>query len=125
MGRKKHNNNVFASWKHDATYKIKDKNGNFEKTKRFIGIPHSLLMNEKVKKMKPSTFKVYVYLLDFACDNQTITFSYSMAQNITTRPTFKNAIDELVKEGFLEIVQHGKFNKTPNVYKFIDDWKKR
>lgn len=125
MSKKKNNsNNIFAPWKHDTNYKLKDKDGNLEKQKRFIGIPHSLLMNKNTLELSASAFKTYIYLLDYACDKQTTKFSYSIAENFTTRPTFKSAIDELVKKGFLEIIQYGKFNKTPNIYKFSDEWKK-
>ena len=120
--KEKNKTTVFLPWLHDEAYKIKDKNGNYQKVKRFVGLPHSLLQNKTFQSLTPNATKLYLYMLDWACGQQNITFTRALGLKLMSNKTFYRAIDELEQNGFIEI-ERGNFNHTPNKYKFIEKWK--
>ena len=124
MPKKNNKNAVFLPWLHDETFRQKDKNGNYEKVKRFVGVPHSLLQNKKFRSLNPNAMKLYLYMLDWACGQQNITFPWSLGSKIIkSNKTFIKAIDNLEKMGFIEIIEKGSFNHRPNKYRFSVKWK--
>lgn len=38
--------------------------------------------------------------------------------------TVMKYLDRLIENGFIKVVHHGKFSRTPNIYGFSEDWKK-
>ena len=58
---------------------------------------------------------------------QLLTYPVSLATKlkICSSKTFFKCIDELTENGFVEIVEQGKFNHKPNKYKFIEEWKNK
>ena len=120
MGRKKNKNEnklkVFADWRHDKNYK-----GN--KVKSFVALPHSLLMNETFKRLRPSSKIIYMYMTDYSNGLQDFIFPKSIYEKITTKRTFENARKELEKYGFIEVTVFGKNTRTENQYRFISKWK--
>lgn len=123
MPKKNNKNAVFLPWLHDETFKQKDKNGNYEKVKRFVGVPHSLLQNKNFQSLSSNTVRLYLYMLDWACGQQNITFVSALGEKFMTRKTFFKSINELEQKGFIEIIEKGSYNHKPNKYKFIDKWK--
>ena len=41
----------------------------------------------------------------------------------TNTSQFRKDINELIKHGFIELVENGKFTRTKNIYKYSDKWK--
>lgn len=113
-------NTPFEPWRYDEKYKP-EKGG---KTKSFVALPHSLLMNKRYKKLKSSSQMIYTYMTDYANGGEYTKFPKSIYTEITTCQTFNNAIKELVENGFIEIAENGRFTRTENIYRFIDKWKK-
>lgn len=91
----------------------------------YICLTKSLLTNEKWISLTYSSKIIYIYMKMWAYGRQEFKFSYALALNILkSRSTFKNAIDELVKKGFIEIIR---ISKTPGIgtlYKFTNKWYK-
>lgn len=38
--------------------------------------------------------------------------------------TIMKYLDELIDNGFIKVIEHGKYSRTPNIYAFSDEWKK-
>lgn len=101
-------------WKYN--YKLKDKN------KKFVAIYHNQLCNEKFMKLPLNAQMLYVYMLDYSNGSMETTFPHRFYKTIMTTPTFNKCIEELQDKGFIEIMERGKFNHKPNVYRFTDKW---
>lgn len=99
-------------WKHNP------KEGN----EKFIQVYHDLLMNKNFMSMTPSSKLLYFYMLDYSLGNREFKFPYSIYSKITSRKTFQASIKELTEKGFIEVIVNGKNTRTPNVYKFINNW---
>lgn len=40
------------------------------------------------------------------------------------KSTVMKYLDRLINNGFIKVVEHGKFSRTPNIYGFSGEWKK-
>lgn len=89
----------------------------------YISLTKSMLNSENWLSLNYSSQIVYIYMKMWSYGRQEFKFSYSLALNfIKSRTTFKKSIDELVKNGFIEIT---KISRTPGIgtiYKFSNKW---
>ena len=90
---------------------------------RYVRITKSMLENTKWLELSYSAQIIYIYMKMWSYGREEYDFSYKLALKVVkSRSTFKSAIDELVKNGFIEII---KISKTPGVgtrYKFSNKW---
>lgn len=103
-------------WKFNSTLK--------NKSKKFVQMYHNQLFNQRFMKMKANTQMLYIRMLDYSNGNQVTEYPHRIYKQFMTTPTFLSCIEELVENGFVEVIEHGKFNHRPNKYKFIDKWYK-
>ena len=89
----------------------------------YVRITKSMLTNQKWLELSYSAKTIYIYMKFWSYGREEFSYSYKLALNIVkSRSTFKSVIDELVKNGFIEIVR---ISKTPGVgtrYKFSNKW---
>ena len=114
MGKKQ--KYIIPIWKYN--YNLKDKN------KKFVQIYHNQLFNNKFMKMKANTQILYIRMLDYSNGQQITEYPFRIYKSFITTPTFLNCIKELCDNGFIEVVENGRFNHKPNKYKFINNWYK-
>lgn len=111
----KRKNNKIPIWKHNPK--------NTSSTdKKFIQVYHDLLLNKNFLGLKYSSKVVYFYMLDYSLGEREFTFPYSIYSKITSKETFQEAVTELSKKGFIEVIENGKNTRTPNKYMFISKW---
>lgn len=91
----------------------------------YVCITKSMLTSEKWGNLGYPAKTIYLYMKLWSYGRQEFEFSYNLALNVVgSRKTFKKAIDELVENGFLEIIR---ISRTPGIgtrYKFISKWYK-
>ena len=75
MSKKNNKSTAFLPWCHDANYVERKKNGNFEKVKRFVALPRSLLKNINFQSLQPISKIIYIYMLDWACRSASFNIS--------------------------------------------------
>lgn len=89
----------------------------------YVCITKSMLTSESWKNLGYPSKTIYLYMKLWSYGRQEFEFSYRLALNVfKSYSTFKKAIDELVKYGFLEITR---ISRTPGVgtkYKFSNKW---
>lgn len=91
----------------------------------YISITKSMLTNEKWLNLNYSSQIIYLYMKLWSYGRQEFQFSYSLALNICkSRTTFKKSIDELVKNGFIEIKRISKRPGIGTTYSFSNNWYK-
>jgi len=112
---------VFSSYKTTKEYKSMGKEQK-KKNNSFVGLPHCLLMDNVILSLKPTTFKILVYMHDYSNGEQEFTFPKSIYTKITTAETFKKAKEELIEKGFIEEIANGKNTRTESIYRFTDKW---
>lgn len=115
-------NDVFASWRHDENYKCKNEDS--RKTKSFVAIPHSLLMNNNFMSLSPKSKVLYMYMMDYANGQKYFEFPHSIYSQIMTNQGFIDCRKQLVEQGFIEEVSNGRYVRKPNKYMFSSKWKK-
>lgn len=113
MSKKKYNKPI---WKYD--HKIDTATNDT----KYVTMYHSQLFHKKFTSMKSNSQLLYIRMLDYSNGKQITTYPYKIYKDLISKPTFLECRDELVKNGFIEIVECGKFNRRANKYKFIDDW---
>lgn len=101
-------------WKYN--FLLKDKN------KKFVQVYHNQLFNKNFMEMTDKSQMLYIRMLDYANGSQETSYPHRIYKTSMTTPTFLKCIKQLTDKGFLEVVEHGKFNHKPNKYKFIDKW---
>ena len=123
--KKKSSNSAFLEWCTDEKYIERKSNGNYEKVKRFVSLPHSLLRNKAFQSLSSTAIVIYVHMLDWSCQQQEIIYPYTLVKDIVSNKTFYKCIDELEEKGFIKTIEKGSFNHKPNKYKFVGDWKNK
>lgn len=112
MGRKKY---IPPNWKHNPK-------NNSKKDLSFVQIYHDLLMNENFLKLNKSTQVLYFYMNDYSNGSREFEFPYSIYKKVVSKGTFHSSIKELTEKGFIEVIENGKNTRTPNKYKFTNNW---
>ena len=92
----------------------------------YISITRSMLTNEKWLNMEYSARELYLYMKLWSYGKQEFEFSYSLALKIigSTR-TIQKRIQELIDNGFIEIIKCSKRPGIGTVYKFSNNWYKK
>jgi len=90
---------------------------------QYISLTRSMLINEKWLNLKYSSQVIYIQMKLWARGKQEFKYSYSLAENIlgSTR-TIKSSIEELIDNGFIEIVKCSKRPGIGTIYKFSNNW---
>lgn len=104
----------FDSWESDKPNGIEQ---------RYIRLSNSQMVSMAMKSLSSSAFRVYVNMKLESGHNVQFKFPFSKYKSYMTRPTFKQAVDELVDKGFIEVAQHNANLRKANVYRFSDGWK--
>lgn len=75
--------------------------------------------------MKPTSRDVYMIMLrKYKGDNdQTLEFPFNAVKGVMSKPTFHNSIKELIENGYIEFVEHNKYTRKSNIYKFSKKWR--
>lgn len=85
----------------------------------------SMMLNQNYLSLKPSSIIIYDYMKLWACGNEEFDFSISMGKKtpIKSTTTINNAIDELVKKGFIDIVKASTGGgHIPRRFRFSSRW---
>lgn len=91
---------------------------------RYIRLGNSQLMHPAIKKLSPSAYKIYTYMLLESGGSRTFKYPYSKFKDIVSRRGFQLVKDELIKAGFICEVQNNANLRKANIYEFTDEWKK-
>lgn len=86
----------------------------------------SLLQSPAFTALKAGPRIVYITMLAVAAGHSQFTFPRGVYQPLygLSHNTVCEAIPRLVEAGFIQLVKRGKNTRTPNVYQFVDTWKK-
>ena len=89
----------------------------------YISITKSMLVNERWLSLNYSSQLIYIYMKLWSYGRQEFKFSYSLALNIVkSKSTFKKSIDELVNNGFIEIIRISRTPGIGTIYRFTNKW---
>lgn len=92
---------------------------------RYVSFTQSLLLSERWLNLKPSSRELYQYMKLWSYGKQEFEFSYTLALKIvSSKSTIKTSIDDLVKNGFIEIIKCSKRPGIGTTYKFSSNWYK-
>lgn len=94
------------------------------KSKKFVMVYHDQLFDDKFKKMKSSSQLLYIRMLDYSNGQQTTHYPRRMYKDLMSSATFNTCVKELINNGFIELVESGRFNHKENLYKFSTHWYK-
>ena len=110
-----YSNDKMAKFKHQI-WQSKTKHG------RNITLAYDLLTSKAYLDLTSVSKEIYTLLcMKFNgrnSDNISLTYSESK-KNIRS---YQKAISQLIRNGFIELVRQGKFNKECNIYKFSRNW---
>jgi hypothetical protein len=96
-----------------------------KKNDRHIRITQDMMDSPAWKRLKPTSIVLYLSIkLRFNGENQdSIEFPYTEAEKLgLSIETTKRCFTDLVDNGFIEIMQCGRFNRRANVYKLSSNW---
>jgi hypothetical protein len=93
--------------------------------KGFIRYHYSFIDTKLYWQMKPHSRDVYQIMLRKynGRNDQELVFPYDAVEGIMSKPTFHSCIKELINNGYLEFVEHNRFTRKSNIYKFSDKWR--
>ena len=111
----------FAYYKTSKAYKNMGRESR-KKNSSFVGLPHCLLMDNVILSLKPTTFRILIYMYDYSNGEREFTFPKSIYSKVTTTQTFKGAKEELIEKGIIEEIANGKNTRTESIYRFSDKW---
>jgi len=97
------------------------------KTGRHIRLTASMLQHRAWKELKPIGFKLYALLktkyagidrgIEFECTYKEILQKTRLVDDST-----KKAFDDLIRKGFIEVVENNRSRMKANKYKFSSKW---
>jgi len=89
----------------------------------YVCLTKSMLESEKWHLLGYPAQTIYVYMKLWSYGRQQFQFSYRLALNVfKSYATFKKAIDELITNGFIEIIRISRTPGIGTIYKFSDKW---
>ena len=95
---------------------------NKSKNNKCIFLDEKVLTSKEFLALSSSAKVVYFYMKIYAKNENEFEYPISLALNFMSNVTFISARNELVKNGFIEIVHNGSANRTKNIYKFVPNW---
>lgn len=90
---------------------------------RYIRLGNSQLMHPAIKKLSPSAYKIYTYMLLESGGSRSFAFPYSKFKGIVSKQGFQSIKFELINAGLIKEVQNNANLRKPNIYEFADEWK--
>ena len=91
---------------------------------RFIQIGNSLLFSELFHRLKDSSKYLYLCMAMEAAGRSDFLFPLSVAKKYgISESTLRRGLEDLKKEGFIELTSSGQVTREPNYYRFVYDWK--
>lgn len=96
--------------------KIKDKH---------IRVTEDMMLHSNYLKLSASAKVVYSYMKLWACGDIEFDYPISLALKYTSKNTFLRAKEELIENGFIEVVYISKLGNISNRYKFSTNWYKK
>ena len=93
----------------------------------FVMLPNSLLDSDKFLNLSSSAKILYIYMKKDARGQEEFIFTQKRSLKYVCRSsaTFQSAKQELIDNGFIEVVRASKCSRTPNKYKFSPNWHKK
>ena len=89
----------------------------------YISLTRSMLTSENWKNLSYTAREIYLHMKLWSYGREEFKFSYSLALNVVnSKSTVKKAIDDLVKNGFLEIIRISRTPGIGTIYKFSNKW---
>ena len=96
-----------------------------DETEHFARVSKSLLRHPSFTALGSSARLLYLCMVEACAGKREFTFTLSDYKACGfAKQTFLRAKDELIKAGFIAVSECGRNTRTPNKYRFIDDWKK-
>lgn len=91
----------------------------------YVCITKSMLTSEKWHNLSYSSQIIYINMKLWSYGRESFSYSYKLATKIvSSNSTFKKSIDELVSNGFLDIVRISRTPGIGTIYKFTNRWYK-
>ena len=86
-----------------------------------------MIKSQAYKNLSNPARTAYVLLKAQCCKSgqDEVIFPYSHAAEYMDRHTFSRAITQLINEGFIEKSQCGGLFRKTNIYRFIEEWKRK
>ena len=89
----------------------------------YISITKSMLTSEKWRNLSYTARELYLNMKLWSYGREEFKFSYTLALNVvSSTATVKKAIDDLVKNGFIEIIRISRNPGVGTIYKFTNKW---
>lgn len=90
----------------------------------FAQIGRSVLQHPAFLRLYPPTRFVYICMIESSGGQREFSFPRAIYRRYgIAESTFDRAKKQLIREGFIRVLQSGASNKTPNKYQFSYDWK--
>lgn len=95
--------------------------------KQYVRLGATFLEHPAVLNLKSATFRVLILMIKASAGKSRFTFrrSYYEKHCKLSDRTVIRAVDELEKKGFLKVTHEPYSGSRPNVYEWLNDWKKR
>lgn len=91
--------------------------------KRYFRMVATIMASKPMRRLSSSAFKIYCYMRIECGGQRSFKFPHAKYRDYMSKPTFFNARDELIRKGFIDVVQNNKNLRQANVYAFSDRWK--
>ena len=88
----------------------------------FTRLGDSMLDHAAWKDLKPNSIVLYIKLKEKFNGYNEKKLHMTYAESGMDGRVFQRAIIQLIKNGFIEIVSQGKFNKLSNIYSLSENW---
>lgn len=95
--------------------------------KGFIRYHYTFMDTAMYWSMSPWSRDVYqIMLRKYNGSNENeLTLPYDCVQGIMSKPRFHKSIKELIENGYIEYVEHNRFTRKSNIYKFSEKWRSK
>lgn len=90
---------------------------------RFMRMSNSLMLHPTTMSLSGSAYKVLGYMILESAGKRVFEFPRKKWRNFMSNSTFQSAKNELIKKGYIELLESGRITKTPNLYRFSSGWK--
>lgn len=89
----------------------------------YVCLTKSMITSEKWKQLNYASRELYIHMKLWSFGREEFKFSYSLALNVVgSRTTIKKSINDLVKNGFIEVIRISRTPGIGTIYKFTDKW---
>ncbi len=99
--------------------------GDLTPNQRYCRFTESLIHAEPFITLSFAAQILYIRMCIQAAGKCEFVYAYSQYRKRMSKSTFMRAKEELIKNGFIQVVECGRNTRTANIYKFCSDWKRR